>query len=50
MTEHDLWLEPNEDEDPDFIELSEPEGDYGGNEESGDYGSDEHDRIISNNY
>lgn len=54
MTAHDLWLEPDDDDQKacqkDFIELDEPEGDYGGDEEAGDSGSDEHERIINNNY
>lgn len=51
MTAHDLWLEPEEEpEQQDFIDLDEPEGDYGGDEEFGDYRSDEYERIINQRY
>lgn len=50
MTAHDLWLEPDEEADEDSIELDEPQGDYGGDEETGDYRSDEHERIVNQHY
>lgn len=52
MTNHDLWLERDDepDEDEESTELDEPQGDYGGEEETGDYRSDEHERIVNQRY
>jgi hypothetical protein len=50
MTAHDLWLEPEDEPDEEEIELDEPQGDYGGDEETGDYRSDEHERILNQRY
>lgn len=50
MTAHDRMLDPPDDDD-EFIELEEPEGDYGpAAEEEGDWGSDERDIMLEKRY
>lgn len=50
MTAHDMMLDPPDDDDEEFIELDEPEGDYGQDAEEGDWGSDEIERIRDQRY
>lgn len=49
MTAHDLWLDPPE-PDEFLIELDEPEGDYGQEDEEGDFRSDEIERTRDQRY
>lgn len=50
MTDHDMMLDPPEDDDVEFIELDEPAGDYDQEAEAGDFGSDEIERTRDQRY